>query len=327
MTSAHQLDLQRAVAEDQLVLHYQPIVALADGEIRGVEALVRWQHPLGGLLQPDDFIPAAAATPAMADITRWVLRTACAAASAWSTWTVSVNVTARDIATDTFATDVTDALNAAGMPCERLTLELTETAFVQDMPRAAATLGHLRACGVGVALDDFGTGYSSMLYLRDLPLTSVKIDRVFVGGLSQAGDDLAIVSSLLTLAQRVGLTAVAEGVETEAQAQLLRSWGCPLGQGFLWSHPLSQADADAAHGDGLQTDGAPLARLWKRPVEAHLAERAHQLLSDGASLHTIAAALNAAGERTRSGNRWHASSVARLISKTSPPGAPPPKDG
>jgi EAL domain-containing protein (putative c-di-GMP-specific phosphodiesterase class I) len=321
VTSAHQVDLQRAVAEDQLVLHYQPVVGLADSEVRGVEALIRWQHPVGGLLLPDDFIPAAAATPAMADITRWVLRTACAAAARWSTWDVSVNVTARDIATDTFVTDVTDALDAAGLPCERLTLELTETAFVQDLPRAAAALGHLRARGVGVALDDFGTGYSSMLYLRDLPLTSVKIDRVFVGGLLQAGDDLAIVSSLLTLAQRVGLTAVAEGVETEAQAQLLRSWGCPLGQGFLWSHPLCQQDADAAHRDGLQNDGgAPRIRHRTRPVEAHLAERAHSLLSEGASLHTIAAALNAAGERTRSGNRWHAASVARLIRKTSPAG-------
>jgi EAL domain-containing protein (putative c-di-GMP-specific phosphodiesterase class I) len=320
MDSARPSDLDRALAREELVLHYQPVVALAEAEAHGVEALIRWQHPVRGLLMPDDFIPAVASTPTMAAITRWALRTACAEAARWPNWTFSVNITARDLARDSFATDVMGALDAAGVDCHRLVLELTETALVQDLPRAAEALGQLRSCGVGVALDDFGTGYSSMLYLRDLPISSVKIDRVFVNGLSHAGDDHAIVSSLLTLARRVGLTAIAEGVETEAQAELLLSMGCPLGQGYLWSRPLSAGDADAIYRNGLQTTaGTPSRqRSRKQPVDEHIAERAHELLSQGASLHTIAAALNAAGERSNRGQRWHPATVAGLISKTTP---------
>jgi EAL domain-containing protein (putative c-di-GMP-specific phosphodiesterase class I) len=324
MDSARPSELDRALASDELVLHYQPIVALGEAGVRGVEALIRWQHPVGGLLMPDDFIPAVTSTPTMAAITRWVLRTACAEAARWPDWTFSVNITARDLAAETFATDVISALDAAGVDCHRLVLELTETALVQDLPRAAETLGYLRKRGVGVALDDFGTGYSSMLYLRDLPISSVKIDRVFVNGLRRAGDDHAIVSSLLTLARRVGLTAIAEGVETEAQAQLLLSMGCPFGQGYLWSRPLSSEDAVAVYRNGLPSSTSRPARQrsGKQPVDAHIADRAHELLSQGASLHTIAAALNAVGERTNGGQRWHPATVADLISKTARPEPP-----
>jgi EAL domain-containing protein (putative c-di-GMP-specific phosphodiesterase class I) len=317
MMDARPSELDRALASDELVLHYQPVVALTEAEVHSVEALIRWQHPVGGLLMPDDFIPAATSTPTMAAITRWVLRTACAEAARWPDWNFSVNITARDLALDTFASDVIGALDAAGVDCRRLVLELTETALVQDLPRAAETLGYLRRCGVGVALDDFGTGYSSMLYLRDLPISSVKIDRVFIDGLSHGGDDHAIVTSLLTLANRVGLTAVAEGVETEAQAQLLIAMGCPLGQGYLWSRPLSVEDADAVYRDGLPTIASTPSRRRsrKQPVDKHIAARAHELLSQGASLHTIAAALNAAGERTNRGQRWHPATVASLISR------------
>jgi EAL domain-containing protein (putative c-di-GMP-specific phosphodiesterase class I) len=316
-----QFELHRALAENELVLHYQPLVDLSTAAVRGVEALIRWQHPVGGLLEPEDFIPAAAQTATMAEITRWVLTTACTTAARWPEWTVAVNITARDLAPDSFATDVTDALETAGVPCERLVLELTETDLVQDLPRAAATLGYLRECGIGVALDDFGTGYSSMLYLRELPLTAVKIDRAFISGLSSTGDDLAIVNSLLTLARRVELTAIAEGVETEGQAHLLRSMGCQFGQGFLWSRSLTDPDADAVYKSGLSGDVEAPARerSRKQPLDPHIVERAHQLLDQGASLHTIAAALNAAGERNNRGNRWHSASVARLISSTTPP--------
>ena len=288
---------------------------LRDGAVRGVEALIRWQHPVGGLLPPDDFIPAVAQTPLMPDITRWVLDTACTAAAQWPEWTVSVNITARDLATDSFATDTLHALEAHDVACDRLVIELTETALVQDLPKAATTLGRLRACGVGVALDDFGTGYSSMLYLRDLPVSSVKIDREFISRLEEQGDNLAIVSSLLTLAHRVGLTAVAEGVETPAQSDVLHGLGCQLAQGYLWSRPLSFDDADRVYRKGLPTPAVRSQRRRSRRAlaDAHLGDRALDLLSQGASLHTIAAALNASGERTSSGSRWHAASVARLI--------------
>ena len=317
-------DVHRAMTEDELVLHYQPVVSLSTGEVRGVEALIRWQHPVGGLLMPDDFLPAVAQTPTMATITRWVLRTACADASRWPTWTVSVNITARDLAEEGFPEDVIDITEAAGVPCERLVLELTETALVQDLPRAAAALGQLRTCGVGVALDDFGTGYSSMLYLRDLPVTSVKIDREFISGLRAAGDDRAIVSSLLTLARRVGLSAIAEGVETDAHARILRSMGCQFGQGYYWSRPLTVADTDVVYRDGLPAIPAEHTpdRTPEQALDTDVSRRANQLLSQGASLHTIAAALNAAGERNSLGHRWHAASVARLISSTERPGTP-----
>ena len=318
VSQARESELERAVTNHELVLHYQPVVSLAAARVRGVEALIRWQHPVGGLLMPDDFIPAVAQTSTMADITRWVLRTACAHAARWPGWTISVNITARDLTQPTFADDVVAAAETAGVTCDRLVLELTETALVQDLPRAAATLASLRECGVGVALDDFGTGYSSMLYLRDLPVTSVKIDREFISGLRAAGDDRAIVSSLLTLARRVGLEAIAEGVETDAQTRILRSMGCQLGQGYLWSRPLTLSDTDRVYHDGLRT--ALAAHAVERPLEHDLdtdvAKRAHHLLSQGASLHTIAAALNAAGERNSLGHRWHAASVARLISGT-----------
>jgi EAL domain-containing protein (putative c-di-GMP-specific phosphodiesterase class I) len=311
-----QKEIRRALDADEFVLHFQPIVDLASGRARGVEALIRWEHPVSGLLAPDSFLPAVAQTPVMTSITRWVLQDACAAAGRWPDWTISVNITARDLAGDTLERDVLDALSGAGLAPEQLTLELTETALVQDMSRAATTLGRLREHGVGIALDDFGTGYSSMLYLRELPVTSVKIDRVFISGLSRDGDDLAIVTSLLTLARTVGLTAVAEGVETAAQARQLHSLGCPLGQGYLWTRPLRGMDADRIHRNGLPTPvgtpGLTRQQYW-RASNDRLVKRAQQLLSEGASMSTIAAALNTAGERTERGHRWHAASVARLI--------------
>ena len=311
-------EVRQALDTSEFVLHYQPIVDLTDGRVSGVEALIRWQHPVGGLLMPDDFIPGLVQTPLMASITQWVLRSACAAAARWPDWTISVNITARDLASDCFGDTVQQALTDAGVACDRLVLEITETALVQDLPRAAKTLRDLRDCGVGVALDDFGTGYSSMLYLRALPVTTVKIDRLFVSGVRRHSEDLAIVESLLTLAREVRLTAVAEGVETEAQSRLLRSLGCPLAQGYLWSRPLTEEAIDDIYRNGLR--GAAGARRRKRSrghtLDAHVAERAHQLLSAGASLHTIAAALNAEGERTGDGGRWHAATVAKLIHDT-----------
>jgi EAL domain-containing protein (putative c-di-GMP-specific phosphodiesterase class I) len=304
-----------ALEAQEFVLHYQPIVALDSTQPQGVEALIRWDHPQAGLLAPDTFLPAIAQTPVMTALTRWVLAEACAAPARWPGWTVSVNVTARDLAGDALVADVLGALEAAQLPPEQLVLELTETALVQDMTRAATVLRELRGHGIGVALDDFGTGYSSMLYLRELPVTSVKIDRVFVDGLVREADDRAIVTSLLTLARTVGLTAVAEGVETEKQARQLHALGCPLGQGYLWSRPVPADALDGIYRDGLPTSGRRARRRTRDTMDAALVDRANELLARGASLNTIAAALNAAGERTESGARWSTASVARLINK------------
>jgi EAL domain-containing protein (putative c-di-GMP-specific phosphodiesterase class I) len=314
-------DVCDALDDEQFVLHFQPLVDLETGDACGVEALIRWQHPVGGLLAPDDFLPAVAQSPVMTNITCWVLEAACAAAARWPGWTMSVNVTARDLAGESLTRDVLSALETAGVAPDQLVLELTETALVQDMARAATTLTELRGHGVGVALDDFGTGYSSMLYLRDLPVSSVKIDRLFVSGLTRDKDDRAIVTSLLTLARTVGLTAVAEGVENDTQFRQLHALGCPLGQGYLWSRPVPAAAVDEIHRNGLTAVGRARPRKKGRSRSAAdkvLVTRAHELLARGASLHTIAAALNAAGERTESGSRWHAATVARLINSKSP---------
>ena len=309
-------EIRAALDEGAFVLHFQPIVDLESGQPRGVEALLRWRQPDGRLLAPDSFLPAVAQTPVMASITRWVLAEACTAARRWPSWSVSVNVAARDVAGDALSRDVHNALDATGLDPDRLVLELTETALVQDMQHAAAALGELRRLGIGIALDDFGTGYSSMLYLRELPVTSVKIDRVFIAGLTRDGDDRAIVTSLLALARAVGLTAVAEGVESDKHAQQLHALGCPLAQGYLWSRPVAAEALDEVHRDGLPA--APRAPQRRAPAPPTLNDaliiRANELLARGASLHTIAAALNKAGERTSTGARWHAASVARLIS-------------
>jgi diguanylate cyclase len=309
-------DIDLAIASGQFVLHFQPVVDLPDGRVRGTEALIRWQHPVGGLLPPDDFMPALAQTAAVVSITRWVLDTACAAVVRWPGWTIGVNITARDLAREEFVTDVLEALDTAGASPERLVLELTETALVQDLPRAAAILGELRGRGVGVALDDFGTGYSSILYLRKLPITSIKIDRMFIAGVARDGDDRAIVASLLTLARNVGLVAIAEGVETEAQADMLHSLGCPMAQGYLWARPQPLDATDTVHRDGLAS--SPRRRKRGRSVrvqhfDERVVRRVLEMVAQGASLHTIAAALNASGERTSRGSRWHANSVAHII--------------
>jgi EAL domain-containing protein (putative c-di-GMP-specific phosphodiesterase class I) len=315
-------EITEALEAEQFVLHFQPIVRLQDLQPIGTEALIRWDHPALGLLPPDAFLPAVAQTPVMRSITKWVLRAACAAAARWPGWTVSVNISARDLSGDTLTQDVIASLDSAGISPTQLVLELTETALVQDLLHAAALLGQLRTLGVGIALDDFGTGYSSMLYLRELPVSSVKIDRVFTNGLLRSADDMAIVTSLLTLARTIGLDVVAEGVETEAQAQRLHLLGCPLAQGYLWSRPQAASDIDALHRDGLPL-AAPARASWRRhrppSVDSAVLARAQSLLARGASLRTIAAALNAAGERTEQGTRWHPATVAKLINSALPP--------
>jgi EAL domain-containing protein (putative c-di-GMP-specific phosphodiesterase class I) len=313
-----QAEVRAALAADEFRLDYQPIVDLMTGQPAGVEALLRWQHPRGGLLSPDDFLPAVEHSPVIVELTRWVLTTACAAATRWPGWHVSVNISARDLLGATLLESVDEALKTSSLDPARLTLEVTETALVQDVEHAAQTLRILREGGVAVALDDFGTGYSSMLYLRDLPVSEVKIDRAFISGLEREGDDLAIVTTLLTLSRAIGLNVVAEGVETAEQAQILSTLGCAFGQGYWWSRPQSSDAIDVVYRDGLPApvhvprSSGVVARL---PSDLRLAEQAASMLRQGASLHTIAAALNAAGERTAQGTRWHAVTVARLLSR------------
>ncbi|MGY1702712.1 putative bifunctional diguanylate cyclase/phosphodiesterase [Geodermatophilus sp. SYSU D00766] len=238
---ALQHDVRRALADGDLRLHYQPQVDLASGRTVGVEALLRWQHPVRGLLGPGDFLPALEQSGVMGALTEWVLRQALADCAAWSAvgeeWTVSVNVSVRNLETPGFAATVARLAAEAGVPPARLHLEVTETALPADLATASACLAELAAHGFGAALDDFGVGFASLSHLRSLALTEVKVDRAFVTGVDVSAEDAAVVRSLVELAHGLGLSVCAEGVETPAVAAWLRAVGCDRAQGWLFSRP------------------------------------------------------------------------------------------
>jgi EAL domain-containing protein (putative c-di-GMP-specific phosphodiesterase class I) len=313
-----QAQIRAALRADQLRLHYHRIVSLHDGTTRGVEALVRWQHPQGGLLPPDDFLPAVAHTPAIHEITRWVLLTALDALREWPPdWTMSVNISALDATHRDLLADVERGLRTSGIAPERLVLELTEQAMVQDLESAVKVLRSLRSLGVGLALDDFGTGYSSLLYLRDLPITELKIDRTFLARVTHGEEDLAIVKSVAQLGRAIGVHVVAEGIETLAQARAARAAGCHFAQGYLWGEPAAadQIDPDRV----LAVPDKPGGRHRRTsPPRSLAAGRVQELVDEGASLHTIAAALNREGLRTDKQLRWTAPTVALVISRLPP---------
>jgi EAL domain-containing protein (putative c-di-GMP-specific phosphodiesterase class I) len=306
-----------ALRAGELRLHYQRIVSLETATTTGVEALLRWQHPEGGLLPPDDFLPAVAHTPAIHEITRWVLGSALRAVRRWPGWTVSVNISALDATRPHLARDVETALRETGVPPDRLVLELTEQAMVQDLERAVSVLSSLRGLGIGLSLDDFGTGYSSLLYLRDLPITELKVDRVFVSGVPRSDEDMAIVRSCAQLGRSIGVRVVAEGVETMAQARAALAAGCHAAQGYLWGQPGPAETLDPDRLLRVPDDGPDRQRIV--PPTTRAARRIQQLHAEGASLHTIAAALNREGLRTENQVRWTARTVALVASRLPPP--------
>jgi diguanylate cyclase (GGDEF)-like protein/PAS domain S-box-containing protein len=232
-------DLERALTGDELRLHYQPIVDLRTGQRLGVEALVRWQHPERGLLAPREFIDHAEESGQIAALGSWVLDTACDAARDLSLdGYMSINVSARQLQQADFVSHVAAALEAHGLPAQRLVLEITETAAVADFDGAIARLTELKALGVQLALDDFGTGYSPLSYLRRFPVDYLKIDRSFVAGIGNSDEDRAIVRGVIDMAHALGLRSVAEGVEDARQRQVLADLGCDLGQGYYWMAPV-----------------------------------------------------------------------------------------
>lgn len=239
-----ELHLRAAIRNGSLVLYYQPKVELLDGAIVGVEALVRWHHPTRGLLPPDAFIHVAEATNLAGELGMWVLDEACAQHARWCQahegleLQLCVNVSPVQLIATDFVAAVAGVLENRGTDPTVLTLEVTEHAVVGDLPQVRRTLAGLRRLGVDVAIDDFGTGYSSLAQLKTLQVRSLKIDRMFVAELGRNPDDLAIVRSIVALAQAFGLTIVAEGVEDERAAQVLMDLGCTLAQGFLFSAPV-----------------------------------------------------------------------------------------
>jgi EAL domain-containing protein (putative c-di-GMP-specific phosphodiesterase class I) len=251
-------DLRRGVARGELVVYYQPIVSLATGAMSGVEALVRWQHPQRGLLMPDEFIPVAEETGLIRELGRQVLVAACAETRRWQgdhpdlpPLSVSVNVSPKQLQDDRILAHVADALDVSGLPASSLVLEITETAMMLDTEAARGRFHALKAVGVRLAVDDFGIGYSSLGRLESFPIDILKIDRAFVAAMDRAdGDRAPLAQAILALAQALQLDAVAEGVETRAQAEALMAFGCERAQGYLFARPMS---ADALDAFLLQT--------------------------------------------------------------------------
>lgn len=235
-------ELRRAIDEDQLTVYYQPKVSLAEQEFVGVEALVRWEHPEQGLILPDDFVPIAEHTGMIGPLTNYVLESALRQCRSWLDegrhLHIAVNLSVRSLIDPDFPARVERLLAECDVPAHLLTLEITESGVMSDIDRALPTLTRLRDAGIRLSVDDFGTGHSSLTYLRRLPVTEVKIDKTFVLNMATDADDLAIVRAIIDLGRNLGLTIVAEGVESEISYALLREMGCDLVQGFLLSRPL-----------------------------------------------------------------------------------------
>jgi EAL domain-containing protein (putative c-di-GMP-specific phosphodiesterase class I) len=245
-------DLRRAHERDEFVVHYQPIVELATGAIVGVEALVRWDHPTRGFVQPLDFIALAEETGSIVDIGRWVLAEACRSTARLradvpgaESLSVSVNVSARQVRRPTLFDDVVRALAESGLPPEALTLEITESVLARRREEMTSILEEVTALGVRLALDDFGTGYSSLSLLQDLPVHTLKIDRSFVQTVATGPARRAFVRAMVDIADALDLNVVAEGIEEPAQVAELLQLGCRVGQGFHFARPLPPLELEA----------------------------------------------------------------------------------
>ena len=241
-------ELRRAIEQHELVLHYQPQVEMASGEMASVEVLVRWQHPQRGLLPPGDFIPLAEHTTLIKPLTLHVLNRALEQCKAWDAQgrrlSVAVNVSARNLLDPDFAAAVSACLELWGLAPGRLELEITETVLMANPARALEVLRHLHSMGIGLSIDDFGTGYSSLEYLKRLPVDVLKIDKSFVLNMASDVSDAMIVRSTIDLARNLGLRVVAEGIEDQAAYDMLRDLGCHVGQGYLMSRPVSCEDLE-----------------------------------------------------------------------------------
>jgi EAL domain-containing protein (putative c-di-GMP-specific phosphodiesterase class I) len=244
-------DLRRVLDRRELFLEYQPIVDLTTGELMGLEALVRWQHPSRGRVGPGEFIALAEETGLIMPIGRWVLATACQAAATWQRaypsdppFLVSVNVSPRQIEQGALVEQVADALRESGLDPQCLTLEITEGSLMRRSESTLALLHALKALGVQLAIDDFGTGYSSLSYLQDLPIDVLKIDKSFVDHVAEPSGEPPVARAIVQLGRTLGLRTVAEGIETPQQARRLRELACDLGQGYYFDRPLSHQQVD-----------------------------------------------------------------------------------
>jgi diguanylate cyclase (GGDEF)-like protein len=242
-----EMDLRDALSRDEFFLHYQPTFALRDMSATGMEALIRWRHPMRGTVQPGEFIPLLEKSGLVRQVGRWVLGEACRQAVRWHgagyAVSVAVNVSARQLDVDDFVGEVRDSLSETGLDPRALTLEITETTLMSNAEATARRLAAIKDLGVRVAIDDFGTGYSSLAHLQRFPVDALKIDGSFVSNLDGNPDGEALIHTLVELGKALSIETVAEGIERHEQLSLLRREGCDSGQGYLFAPPM---EAEAA---------------------------------------------------------------------------------
>ncbi len=240
-----EVELRAALAKDQLTLYYQPIVQVESGELQGFEALVRWNHPLRGVVGPTEFIPLAEETGLIIPLGRWVIKEACEQMAAWCStgagkdMSMSINLSGRQFAQPDLVEYITKVLSSSGLDAKHLKLEITETVLMDDAQQAAVKLRRLKELGLKAMIDDFGTGYSSLSYLRQFPVDYLKIDRSFISGSGDKGENREIVNTIIMLARNLGLKVVAEGVEEPEQLEMLKEMKCDNAQGFMFSRPVN----------------------------------------------------------------------------------------
>lgn len=253
-------DLRFAVDREEFALWYQPIVSLVDGSISGLEALIRWQRPGYGLVMPGAFISLAEETGLILPIGTWALREACRQIHLWQerfqeySLTVAVNVSAKQLAQTDFVDQVAQILQESGVPASSLKLEVTESVAMRDAAEAALVLSRLVGIGVGMCIDDFGTGYSSFAYLRRFRFNTLKLDRTFVSDIENCPEDVKIAQAIISVGRNLDMDVVAEGVESMAQANLLRSMGCHYAQGYHFAKPMGSREIESM----LNHHGTPI---------------------------------------------------------------------
>jgi predicted signal transduction protein with EAL and GGDEF domain len=244
-----EMDLRDALSSGQYFLAYQPIFNLASGETTGVEALLRWNHPGRGVVQPDKFISVLEDSGMIVEVGRWVLQEACHQGARWHArghpLNVSVNVSTRQLETDELIEDISRALEISGFDARSLILEITETAIMRNVSTVVPRLTALKATGVRIAIDDFGTGYSSLAYLQRFPIDILKIDRSFISTMADSPESGALIRSLVHLGKSLGLETLAEGIEETAQYHQLQRAHCDSGQGYLYARPLEPDAVEA----------------------------------------------------------------------------------
>jgi predicted signal transduction protein with EAL and GGDEF domain len=244
-----EMDLREAIECEQFFLAYQPTFNLSEMRPTGVEALIRWEHPTRGTVQPDAFIPLLEDTGMIVEVGKWVLQEACRQGAEWHQTgypvDVAVNVSGRQLDSDQLIAEIACALTDSGLSASALTIEITETTLMRNIEETARRLAAIKALGVRIAIDDFGTGYSSLAHLQKFPVDALKIDRSFIAGMHENKEGETLVHTLVQLGKALSIETLAEGIEQPQELSLLREKDCDSGQGFLFARPLDPAAAEA----------------------------------------------------------------------------------